>query len=197
MKTRNLKSLVLVLLVTLSLSCSKDDDTTTNPIPEIPEKNPLAGYLESSGFNQMLTNQLDAGDYEFGISFIPLVNGKMTAIVCKIPDTHPAMRVTIWDKVTGDVLRTEYVDMTAAGLEVTKIIEPLTLVKDKEYFLTFNSNDWYDHRRTDNANVTYPFTVEDIKITSYAYKSGASQSIPNSPQLGYYAGDCSFKFKKS
>jgi hypothetical protein len=191
------KTVLFTSLLAIALSCSKDDDPVVEPTPIVPEQNPLAGYLAASGFDQRTVNQVNLGDYEFGVSFIPTVNGKMTAIVAKIPEARPAMRVTIWDKVAGTVLRTETVDITTAGVEVTKTITALDLVKDKEYFLTFNSNDWYDHRRTDNANVTYPFTVGDIKITSYSYKSGTAQALPNSPQLAYYAGDISFKFQKS
>lgn len=187
-----IKLSVLILFVTIA-SCKKDKDP--DPVPA-PEQNPLAGYLAASGFDQKTTNQVNAGDYEFGYSFIPLVNGKMTAIVAKIPDVRPGMRVTIWDKVAGTILRTEIMDITSSGVEVTKPIAALDLVSGKEYFITFNSNDWYDRRKTDNSNVTYPFTVGDIKITSYSYKGGTAQSIPNTPQLNYYAGDCSFKFQK-
>jgi hypothetical protein len=194
----SIKTAVLTSLLTLSLSCSKDEDpVVVLPTPIVAEQNPLAGYLAASGFNQSFTNFVNDTDYEFGFSFIPLVNGKMTAIVAKIPDAHLAMRVTIWDKVAGTVIRTEIMDITTAGVEVTKVITALDLVMNKEYFITFNSNDYYNYRRTDNANVTYPFTVGDIRITSYSYRTGTNQEMPNIPQFGYYGGDLSFKFQKS
>ena len=40
---------------------------------------------------------------------------------------------------------------------------------------------------------TKPFTVGDIKVTSYSFIGGMAQVIP---VLTYYAGDCSFKFQK-
>jgi hypothetical protein len=197
MKTIKTLSVVLFLSI-FSISCSKDDKAVTPAAtPQaIPTQDPLAGYLTASGFNQKLTNILDSGDYEFGYSFIPLVNGKMTAIVAKIPDVHSGMRVTIWDKATATVLRTELVDITSSGVEITKNITAIDLVKDKEYMITFNSNDWYDHRKTDASDVTYPFTVGDIKVTGYSYIDGTTQTLPNSPQTAYYAGDVSFKFQK-
>jgi hypothetical protein len=189
-------TIALLLLTFFAFSCSKDDPAPV-PLPILaPLQDPLAGYLAASGFDQRTTNQVNLGDYEFGYSFIPLVNGKMTAIVAKIPDVHAAMRVTIWNKVTATVLRTETIDMATAGVEVTKAITALDLVQGTEYFITFNSNDWYDHRKNDSSNVTYPFTVGDIRITSYSFTSGTAQAIPSSPQLSYYAGDCSFKFQK-
>ena len=192
---KTIKTTIAILAIAiLAISCSKDDEPT--PVVVIPEQNPLAGYLTASGFDQKLTNRVDSGDYEFGYSFTPLVNGTITAIVAKIPDTHIGMRVTIWDKVAGTVLRTETIDVATAGVEVTKAITALSLIKDKEYFITFNSNDWYDHRKTDGTAVTYPFTVGDIKVTGYSFALGTAQAIPNSPQTTYYAGDVSFKFQK-
>ena len=192
---KTIKTTITILAMAIfSISCSKDDEGTTAVV--IPEQNPLVGYLAATGFDQVSTNRINSGDYEFGYSFTPLVNGTMTAIVAKIPDIRIGMRITIWDKVAGTVLRTESIDMTAAGVEVTKGINALNLIKDKEYFITFNSNDWYDHKKTDGSSVTYPFTVGDIKITGYAYATGTAQTFPTSAQTTYYAGDVSFKFQK-
>lgn len=197
MKTTKINFLKILFLFTIGVfltNCSKDDDPPAEVLA--PLQDPLAGYLTATGFNQKTTNNINNGDYEFGYSFIPLVNGKMTAMVVKLPDVRLALRVTVWDKAAGTVLRTETLDVPTANIEVIKQITALDLVKDKEYFLTFNSNDWYDRRKTDGTAVTYPFTVEDIKITSYSFITGTVQAMPISPQTTYYAGDCSFKFQK-
>lgn len=186
----------IVALAAISFSCSKDDATPT-PLPVYPTENPLTGFLTASGFNQTTTNQVNNGDYEFGYSFIPQVTGKITAVVVKIPDAHANLRVTFWDKTAGTIVRTETLDIATAGVEVTKDITALNLVKDKEYFITFNSNDWYNHKKSDNSAVTYPFTVGNIKITSYSFISGTTQAMPTSPQTTYYAGDLSFKFQRT
>ena len=192
--------LKLTLLLSLSLSitnCSKDDDPApTPPVVLAPLQDPLAGYLAASGFDQKTTNFINGFNYELGYSFIPLVNGKMTAIVVKIPDASLGMRVTVWDKVAGTAIRTETFDVPTANVEVTKPITALDLVKDKEYFITMNTNDWYKRSKTNDASVTYPFTVGDIKITSYSYKNGTAQVIPDTPASAFYSGDCSFKFQK-
>ena len=199
-KTRKL-FLKSALLLSLSLSvtnCSKDDDPVPTP-PEVlaPLQDPFPGYLAASGFNQKRTAVASSdNDGELGYSFIPLVNGKMTAIVVRIPDVRLGMRVTVWDKVNGTILRTELLDVSSSGVEVIKQITALDIVKDKEYFITMNTNDWYNYRRTDNTAVTYPFTVGDIKITSYSYKSGTAQLMPNISVPSHCAGDCSFKFQK-
>lgn len=179
----------IVLLLSIS-SCKKDKE------PVAPLQDPLNGYMSATGFSQKIVNAVNNGVYEFGYSFKPLVNGQMTALVVKIPDVRSGLRVTVWDKSAGSVLRTEVVDVPTAGVEVVKNIPALDLVSGKEYFLTFNSDDWYDNRRTDNANAVYPITVGDISITSYGYSSGTSQTMPTNMPLNYYAGNCSFKFQK-
>ena len=204
MKTNFLKTgrflLKSALLLSLSLSvinCSKDDaPAPTPPVVVAPLQDPLAGYLAASGFNQKITTSINGADYEDGYSFIPLVNGKMTAIVVKIPDARLGLRVTVWDKVAGTVIITETIDVATAAVEVTKQITALDLVKDKEYFITMNTNDWYEYRKTDNTAVTYPFTVGDIKITSYRNKIGTAQAMPVNQAFTFYSGVCSFKFQK-
>ena len=204
MKTNFLKTgrflLKSALLLSLSLSvinCSKDDAPAPTPTAVLaPLQDPLPGYLAASGFNEKITPSINGTDYEDGYSFIPLVNGKMTAIVVKIPDARLGLRVTVWDKVAGTVIRTEAIDVATAGVEVTKQITALDLVKDKEYFITMNTNDYYEYSKTDNTAVTYPFIVGDIKITSYGNKYGTAQVMPLNQELRFYAGVCSFKFQK-
>jgi hypothetical protein len=188
MKTNFLKATLLVALALVFTNCSKDDDE--------PQVNPLATYINEAGFNEETINFINSGDYEFGYSFIPTVNGKMKAIVAKIPDAHTDMRVTIWDAETETVLRTELITVEA-DVEVTKKITALSLTKDKEYMITFNSNDWYDHRRADSSNATYPFTSGDIIVTGYGYAGGTTQTFPVTYPNNYYAGDVSFKFQKN
>lgn len=184
---------MLSILTTGLFGCSSDDGGSTS----VPSQNPLSGYLTTTGFNEKTTNYVNSGDYEFGFSFIPQANGKITALTAKIPDVRSGMRVTIWDKEAATILRTELMDVTSSGVEITKQITELNLLKDKEYVITFNSNDWYDHRKNDSSNASYPVAVGDIQITSYGYKTGTEQSMPNVFPLNYYAGDLTFTFVKS
>ncbi len=134
MKTIKTSLTILAISLVTIISCSKKDEALEpiKPDPVLaPLQDPLASYLTASGFSQKTTDQINAGDYEFGYSFIPLVNGKMTAIVAKIPDVHSGMRVTVWDKVAGTVLRTETIDITTANFVLKKKIPDLDLVKDK------------------------------------------------------------------
>jgi len=193
--------LTVAAAIGLSLSltnCKKDkDDNNNNSTPTVTQQDPLSGYLSATGFNQAMSQTVNGYDYEFGIKFIPAVNGKMTAIVTKIPDVNANMKVTIWDAATMTILRTELVQVTSSGVDITKNITPLELTAGTEYMISMNSNDWYSHSRTDASDATYPVAVQDISITGYAFYSGADQVYPDTPISSYYAGDLSFKFQKN
>ena len=191
--------LAIVALATTIFSCSKSDDATAVVVPPVvaaPEQDPLAGYLIASGFNQETSSFVDAIVTESGFSFIPLVNGKITAIVVKIPDVQTGLRVTIWDKNSKTVIRTESIDVRTAATETIKQITAIDLIKEKEYFITMNSADRYVHEKTSGNAAAYPFIVEDIKITSYGGSVGTTQIYPTVFNTAVYSGDCSFKFQK-
>ena len=193
---KNLKKLAFIALGIIALSCSKEDRPALGEPVLATLQDPLAGYLAASGFSQNTTSQVYLVTQEFGYSFIPLVDGKITAIVAKLPTVHLGLRVTIWDKATATALRTESIDVATADVEVIKQITALDLVKNKEYFITMNSISYYFHSKTDGSNASYPFTVGDIKIMSFASNYVTSQTMPTSIFNFCFFGDCSFKFQK-
>jgi len=178
-----------VALIAFTLLSCNDDDAS-------PKENPLASYLLNAGFSQVNSN-IDGGNYEFGISFIPKVSGKITDVVVKLPDDATNLRVTIWDVETEEVLRTETVPSVNADEALIYPIDPLALTKDKEYMITFNSNDWYNHVHPEGADATYPVEAGNFQITGYAYIGTTNQTIPTAFQTDYYAGDLSFRFQKN
>jgi hypothetical protein len=193
MKKITIKNFILLASLTLAIvSCKKDDEPT--PAPTFTEESFVDGYLNSTGFNQKTTNQVNFGDYEFGIEFKPLVKGKITSLLVKLPDVRTNLKVTIWDKAATSILRTEVVNVAAANTAYTFDIADLDLVKDKEYAITMNSNDWYDREKTDGSNATYPVTSGNIQILAYKWLGGTTQTYPTNNSADYYAGDCTFKF---
>lgn len=195
------KNLFLLLIISSYLSCSNDDDPSPAPVIPTPivyeEQNPFTGYIIASGFTDV-TPITTVQDTEFGLSFKPLVNGKITAIVAKFPTTNSYMRITFWNKSgSGSVIRTNYINVSTAGEEITTVITPLNLVANTEYMISFNSSDWYDHRKPPGTSTNYPFTIGDISITGFAIHGGLEQSIPNSFTDVFYKGDVSFKFLRT
>lgn len=194
MKKLILNAMLLTTLFTGSISCSNDDDSTT-PAPVVfPEENPLKTYLTKSGFNTTV-NYVNSGNYEFGMLFKPNTNGTINKIFVKVPDAQTNLRVTIWDVSEGTIYRTEKIALVTADVTASKSIAPLALKKNKEYMITYNTNDWYDRRKADNSPTTYPITSGNISITGYGYASGSAQTYPTSFPTNYYAGDLSFAFQ--
>ena len=192
-------TITILAIIIFTFSCSKDDaPAPIQPVVLAPLQDPLPEYLAVTGFDQKVTEIIDEpSNAERGFSFIPLINGKMTAIVVKMPSVNnTGMRVTIWDKIVNAVLRTETINITTANTVTTKTITALDLLKNKEYFITFNSNDRYKREKTNGSNATYPIAVGDILITGFSYQNGSSQSMPMTPASNYLSGDCSFKFQK-
>ena len=196
---KTLKSTITFLLILIALiSCSKDNDDSA-PVIQISTQNPLEAYLAATGYNQQtVPNINNASTYEFGISFTPLVDGKLTALIVKIPDVNPNLRVTIWDKTTGAILRTELVNVSSSGVETSKTISAIDLTANREYAITMNSNDYYRHSKTNNVPATYPVIVGDLKIISYAFRFGSDQIMPiaSADSNWLYSGDLSFLFQK-
>lgn len=194
-----IKSIFIVLVFSIfTFSCSKDDDTLVLPVIEYAEENPLNGYLETSGYNQDQVSSIDNPSIvEAGFSFKPVFNGKINSLKVWIPASNNSLRVTIWDNETQTAIRTEIVNVTSANVPSIKTIEPLFLLKNKEYTITMNSNDYYIKTKTDGTAAEYPIAVGNIVITSYREGYGAAQTFPQGTQPDYYNGNCSFSFQRT
>ncbi len=195
MKNLIIKGALFALLFTGIIGCSKDDNDSQSPAVAA-EENPLQKYITESGFSTT-TNFVNSGNYEFGMRFKPTTNGTINKIFVKIPDSQTNVRVTIWDVTEGIIYRTEKIASVTSGVEASKTISPLALVKDKEYMITYNTNDWYKRNKADNSAATYPITAGNISITGYGWISGTAQVYPTNFETTYYAGDLSFAFQPS
>ncbi|NJM78764.1 MAG: DUF4082 domain-containing protein [Flavobacterium sp.] len=191
MKTIFLKAVFFLAVISITLSCSKDDEPAP---PNYTEENFLEGYLATTGFSQSNEQVINDDNYEFGIEFTPLVKGKITKLKVNLPATRSDLRITIWDKATTTPIRTETVNYSAANTIMAFDIADLDLVKDKEYAITCNSDDWNFRKRTIATPTTYPVTSGNIKIISYKYLMGTTQSYPSDNDNTYYSGDLSFDF---
>ncbi len=189
MKNHFTQAIVLLIAAVTLVSCSKDDDR-----PTFNEENFFNGFLTNSGFSASTDSSVNAGSYEFGLEFTPLVKGKITSLKVKLPAANNSLRITIWDKVTSTVIRTETVNVTAADTEQGFDIVDLELTANHQYAITMNSDDWYNHRRTGNTEVTYPITSGNLRIDNYKWSAGVAQNYPTNISLTYCAGDVSFNF---
>ncbi|MEO6176529.1 MAG: hypothetical protein ABIP27_15375 [Flavobacterium circumlabens] len=196
---KTLKTILSIFcLAVFAVSCSSDNDNGPEPI-KYAEENPLDAYMAGSGFSQKAVDVKNSGIYEYGFSFKPTVTGKINALVVKIPDVNPTLRITVWDAATKTVIKSETINVATANVTVEKAITPIVLTKDKEYFFTVNSDDWINRTKTDGSAATYPIVAGNITITGYAYiSSTAAETIfPTNARNTYYAGDMSFKFQRT
>ena len=194
---KNLKNILSLLAIAIfTISCSSDDD---KPGVTFTEENPLDLYLAGTGFNQKAVEVKNSGIYEYGFSFKPTVTGKINALIVKLPDVNPSVRITIWDATTKTVIKSETLNVTTANVTVEKAITPIALQKDKEYFFTINSDDWINRTKTDGSAATYPIVAGNITITGYAYIASTAEEtvFPTNARNTYYAGDMTFKFQQT
>lgn len=192
MKNLKLKTLLILCVAAMAVSCNKDED---DPIV-YPQENPLQGYLTASGFDEEVTTTTDAVASEFGFRFRPTVTGVITGLTVRIPDVNSNLRVTIWDVETGEVVKTELFNVASSGVAMTKAITALALTKDKEYMITMNSGDYYTHERTNGSDASYPYTVGNIQITGSGYAIGTDQTLPYVFPVDYTNGDLTFTFQR-
>ncbi len=193
MKTTK-KIAVFIAFIALTLtSCSKDDDAS--PVT-FQEENPLTGFLQTSGFNfSKNTSSNPGGEAEMGFSFIPKVNGTINALVNKTHVANSNLKVTIWDKVTGLAIATNYVNIANPSVELVTNISPVSLQKNKEYIISVKTQYYYTYQKQNSASQVYPVNSGNITITGSL--DGNPNQMPNLAISNSFTGDYSFIFKQT
>lgn len=189
---KTLKPVLVLLIFFLSISCNKDEEPKKN---EYVEENYFTEYLRQSGFDTHISPRINFGqNHEDGIEFSPLVKGVITGLQVRLPDANPALRVTIWEKTSKAIVKTEFVNVEFANTSYIFDIEDIPLTKNKEYAITFNANDYYSRTGANDAEANYPITAGNIQINAYIFGEGTSQTYPKYSVTRSYAGDLSFNF---
>ncbi len=198
-KTNNLILCITILCLAIFASCSKSDNDT--PEPKVyPEENPLAVYLEKTGFNQTAIPFEQRNPFEIGFSFKPKVKGKINAVILKTPHNGTNIRVTIWNAITKTPLRTLILPSVVAETEVKQTIDPLEINPETEYLISFMSKIYYLRRKTDESVAVYPVEAGNISITkchSINITNPSAQEFPQSGHFNFYLGDISFVFQQT
>ena len=186
------KTITLFAIIFSLFSCSKDDEAT--PVT-YQEENPIPTFLVNSGFNfSRATTSVGDNTFEIGFSFIPKVKGKITAIVAKLHVANPNLRVTIWDKATGNAIVTNYMNISSTNTEYRTPINEVVLQKDKEYVFSIKNQNFFIYRKQNSAIQTYPVTAGNIEITG---SLDGDISMPNLLNSNSFVGDFSFIFQQT
>jgi hypothetical protein len=195
--------LALLTFALLTISCNSDDDDKTEPVTYkaeaviYDEENPLNAYMAISGFDQLEQNANNLGASEFGFRFKPTVTGKIKSLIVKIPVVNNALRVTLWDAATKESIKSEIINVQTPNVAVEQSIAPIVLIKDKEYLISINSDDWIIRRKEDKSAVIYPIVAGKITITGFAKGTSLGNVFPTSMINNYYNGDVTFKFQQT
>ncbi len=195
-KQHSIQGILLLMLVLTLFSCRKNEDSTPKP-KVFPEENPLQAYLTKSGFNEKVGNNINENYFEFGYRFVPKVTGKINAVTFKIPDNATNTRVTLWDVDTKTPIKTIIIPNNTAHEEVRTNIEPVALVANKEYLISYNGNDYYYRNKTNDVATSYPIDAGNISITGFQWLKEASQTYPANSINTFYAGDLSIVFQQT
>jgi hypothetical protein len=195
MKTTKLITAIGCLLIpmTLIFSCKKENKSQAVTYKE---ENPLNSFLLTTGLNQSASAFINPATFEMGFAFKPKVKGKIKAITVKLPYSNSSLKVTIWDKATGSVLKSVYVNVPNADQETTSAIDEIVLNQNAEYVISINSSKFYNHRRTDMSNINYPVDAGNITITGSYTSNSNPVTIPNNPRGYEFTGDYSFVFQQ-
>ncbi len=186
------KKISILCSILFVFSCSKEEQPTTI---KYEEENFLTGYLQQTGFDNFTSTTIDRQENcEFCTAFTPLVKGVITALQVKLPASNPSLRITIWDAATKIAIKTVIVNVAQANTAYTFDIEDFQLQKDKDYAISFNSNDYFVRRWPSDDEANYPITVKNIKINSFSYDEGLNQTYPSVILKRSYLGDLSFNF---
>ncbi len=191
---KTLKTIIAILALSIfTFSCSKDNEDSKQ---KFPTEDFLEGYLAKSGFFQTSTGTINDQGLELGLEFTPLVNGKITALKIKLPDTNAALSITIWDQETKTPIITETVNYTAINVIKAFDIIDLNLGKNKKYMISIRSADYFYRRKDPQSATTYPITSGNIRIDRFAFGiSGGGQTYPLINRDNIYIGDFSFDFE--
>lgn len=191
----------LALLCTSLTQCRKDTPTPVkiNPIEQPSSKVPkdyFLDFLSLTGFTQ-INSAINQPNHELGYEFESEADGEISAVTVKIPNSNPAVRVTIWDVETATPLHTEQVNVGVANNLYEKSISPIPILKFKRYAITFNTKDWYFYRNPTMAEATYPIKVDQLLYMRVLEKATATQTLPNPAVVNKTSlfGQLSFKFK--
>lgn len=190
----------LLAIIAMAVVCSFLNACKKDSKPEatiFQEENPLNAFLATTGLNQSAVSFTNPTAFEMGFGFKPKVKGIIKGVTVKLPYVNSSLKVTIWDKASGNPIRSIYVNVPNADQEVSLSIPDLEVAKNAEYVISINSNKFYNHKRSDNAVISYPLDAGNISITGSYTSSTNPVTIPSNTRTTEFTGDYSIIFQQT
>ena len=178
-----------LFIVLLTNACKKDDTVST------PAETPLASFFADSTikFGAKTTNSLY---YEYGQRFQVSKVGKITRLGVRTP-TPGSYRISIWEVATKTLISQKTVESTSGNLQAWGDITPQPLEANKQYYITYLSNNWNYASPKTGSNFSYPIVKSNVVLLAYGYALsvlGAAPKYPTTEPTNYIAGFVDFTF---
>jgi hypothetical protein len=178
----------LFLLILLTNACKKDEAVNASEVP-------LAKFFADSTikFGSKVTN---SSYFEYGQRFQVSKAGKITKLGVRTPSPG-TYRVVIWDVDTKTVIGQKTVEQTTGNEQVWGDITPLSLVFNKQYYVTYLANNWNIVYPKTGTEFSYPIVKGNVVLLAYGYAGSTVGSIakyPTTEPKTYIAGFVDFTF---
>ena len=137
----SIKIITVLFLTIISISCSKDDDSTPPTVYE--SEDFYDGFITKAGLFSGSTVTGNPDFFEIGLVFKPLVTGKITQLRINIPTIQTPTLVTLWDKSTKTKIKSVNCGTIGISEDTPFDINDIVLVKNKEYVISMNVSKYF------------------------------------------------------
>ena len=179
----------LLLLVVLINACKKDEAVI------VPSETPLTSFFADSTI-KFGAKILNSTFYEYGQRFQVSKAGKITKLGVRTPSPG-VYRLAIWDVATKTLISQKTVELTSGNIQTWGDITPQQLVANKQYYITYLSNNWNVAYPKMGTDFSYPIAKSNVIILAYGYAISAIGAVPKYPTVepkSYIAGFVDFTF---
>jgi hypothetical protein len=191
LKKSNVMKKLLIPFLFLGLlinACKKDEAVTAS-------ETPLASFFADSTV-KFLAKTVNSSYFEYGQRFQVSKVGKITRLGVRTP-TPGSYRISIWDVATKTLISQKTVESTSGNLQSWGDITPQPLEANKQYYITYLSNNWNYAAPKTGSTFSYPIVKGSVVLLAYGFASstlGAAPKYPTSEPTTYIAGFVDFTF---
>jgi hypothetical protein len=160
MRTKHLITAFIAFTALFIWSCKKDTGT---PL----EESPFFSFFDEANI-QIDTTPAALSTWEYGFTFTPLKDGKVTKFGVKLPATGD-FTVRLWDLsgATPTVVRERTVTSSALHNPAFIMVPDISVEKGKKYGITVLANSFYRITKKNGEKFAFPIERENIRIESF------------------------------
>jgi hypothetical protein len=176
------------LLGLLINACKKDEAVTAS-------ETPLASFFADSTI-KFGAKTVNSSYYEYGQRFQVSKAGKITRLGVRTPSPG-VYRLAIWDVAAKTLISQKTVELTSGNIQTWGDITPQPLEANKQYYITYLSNNWNYASPKTGTNFSYPIVKGSVVLLAYGYAlsaMGAAPKYPTTEPTTYIAGFVDFTF---